>query len=148
MRRRVNVYKIDQHCQDLSARQDANGRGYNIEQPYGAQSWQELPENPLRLQRIPGNKSRQRVDQCMHGAQDEHGYPIMKPTGFGSNIRWKHTGLRCGGHCGVPHTQLKGTGPSGLTRTSMSAVYPKGMCQGHHPVPGLHEPTQAENLAT
>ncbi|CAK8989748.1 1-alkyl-2-acetylglycerophosphocholine esterase [Durusdinium trenchii] len=118
-----------QLCQDLSARQDANGRGYNIEQPYGAQSWQELPENPLRLQRIPGNKSRQRVDQCMHGAQDEHGYPIMKPTGFGSNIRWKHTGLRCGGHCGVPHTQLKGTGPSGLTRTSMSAVYPKGMCQ-------------------
>ncbi|CAK9078864.1 1-alkyl-2-acetylglycerophosphocholine esterase [Durusdinium trenchii] len=86
-----------QLCQDLSARQDANGRGYNIEQPYGAQSWQELPENPLRLQRIPGNKSRQRVDQCMHGAQDEHGYPIMKPTGFGSNLRWKHTGLRCGG---------------------------------------------------
>ena len=96
-----------QLCQDLSARQDANGRGYNLEQPYGARSWQELPENPLRLQRIPGNKSRQRVDQCMRGAQDEHGYPIMKPTGFGSNIHWKHTGLRCGGHCGVPHTQLR-----------------------------------------
>ena len=89
MRERLQDRPALQLCQDLSARRDANGRGYNLEQPYGAQSWQELPEKPLRLRRIPGNKSRQRVDQCMHGAQD-----------------WLR--IRCGGRCGV----LKGTGPS------------------------------------
>ncbi|CAJ1351761.1 unnamed protein product, partial [Effrenium voratum] len=40
-----------------------------------------------RLRDIEGCRSRQRVDQCMHGACDENRIPIMKPTGLQANIR-------------------------------------------------------------
>ena len=141
-----------QFCQDLCTEQAQKNRGYNVEQPWSSQMWQELPECPLRLNRIKGNKMRQRIDQCMHGARDEHRNPFMKATGFGSNMRWDHTALRCSGHGGVDHAHLQGTGPGGLSRTSMAAVYPFGYVQSdearHHPVP-QQEPlvTQLEDLA-
>ena len=46
--------------------------------------------------------------QCMHGAVNEKGIFVQKGTGFGSNIRWKKTALRCSGHNGVGHAHLQG----------------------------------------
>ncbi|CAJ1354418.1 unnamed protein product [Effrenium voratum] len=63
----------------------------------------------------------------MHGAVNEKGIFVQKGTGFGSNIRWKKTTLRCSGHNGVGHAHLQGQ-VNGINRTAMSAVYPKRMC--------------------
>ena len=65
----------------------------------------------------------------MLGAQDEHGAPVQKATGFSSNIKWKRTALRCSGHKGKFHAHLRGTDSSGLTMTSKAAAYPRSMCQ-------------------
>ena len=119
-----------QFCQDIAERQDYYDRGFGVEQLYASAMWQTLPENPLRLHKIPGNRSRQRVGQCMHGAVDEIGHPIQKPTGFGSNVKLKCTALRCSHEFG--HSRLQGTGPSGLARTATAAVYPKTMCNRLH----------------
>ncbi|CAK8996615.1 1-alkyl-2-acetylglycerophosphocholine esterase [Durusdinium trenchii] len=111
-------------------KQDKQNRGYNLEQPQTSAMWQEhLPENPMKLSFIKGNRKRQRVDQCMHGACDECRNPIKKSTGFGSNIRWNRCALRCSGHRGQAHSHLQGTGPDGLSRTSSAAVYPQTLCQ-------------------
>ena len=63
------------------------------------------------------------------GARDEHGLPIQKATGFGSNFKWKKTAIRCSGHPGQPHSHLQGTASDGITRTAKAAVYPREMCQ-------------------
>lgn len=115
---------------DMWQTQSRHSRGYNVEQPLGSSMWQEeLPENPLRLARLQDYRKRQRVDQCMRGAMDENKQPIQKATGFGSNVKWNKTAIRCNGHHGIPHAQLRGQGPGGLSRTSTAAVYPRSMCQ-------------------
>ena len=106
-----------------------NGRGYNIEQPLGSAMWKEDEDCPLRLSHIDGHRKRQRCDQCMCGAQDERGSPIQKATGFGSNLKWRKTAIRCSGHKGRPHAHLQGVAPDGLARTAKAAVYPREMCQ-------------------
>ena len=93
----------------LAEEQAKNGRVYNIEQPLGSAMW------------IKGNKTKQRIDQCMHGAQDEFNNPVQKATGFGSNMKWKKTTLRCSGHQGKPHSHLQGQ-TQGMARTAMAAV--------------------------
>ena len=113
--------------QQICERQSQRGYVYSIEQPLSSAMWHPRPENPLRLERIPEHRGRQRLDQCMHGAQDETGHPIQKPTALGSNAKWKQTCKRCSHDGG--HTRLQGAGPNGLPRTATAAVYPKGMCQ-------------------
>ena len=126
MQARPSLQCVSYMCQE----QSKHSRGYNVEQPLSSSMWQEeLPENALRLSHLQDNRKRQRIDQCMHGAMDENKQPIQKATGFGSNIRWNKTALRCNGHHGVPHAQLRGQGPGGLSRTSTAAVYPRSMCQ-------------------
>ena len=116
--------------QEVCQNQSHHGRGYNVEQPYGSAMFQEdLPENPLHLSDLSDHRKRQRIDQCMHGAEDECKYPIQKATGFNSNIKWSKTAVRCSGHKGRQHAHLRGTGPNGLSRTSTAAAYPRGMCQ-------------------
>ena len=109
--------------------QDAHDRGYTVEQPWGSAMMKDGNESPLRLERIRGNRTRQRVDQCMHEARDERGWLIQKATGLFANMKYPKTALRCSGHRGQGHSQLQGQAPNGLSRTSMAAVYPKTMCQ-------------------
>ena len=109
--------------------QDAHDRGYTVEQPWGSAMMKNGNESPLRLERIRGNRTRQRVDQCMHEARDERGWLIQKATGLFANMKYPKTALRCSGHRGQGHSQLQGQAPNGLSRTSMAAVYPKTMCQ-------------------
>ena len=115
--------------QEAAEDQSRGGRGYNVEQPYGSAMWKEDDQCPLRLSSIPDHRGRQRCDQCMMGAKDEGGIPIQKATGFGSNLRWRRTSIRCSGHKGQPHSHLQGTAPDGLARTAKAAVYPREMCQ-------------------
>lgn len=115
--------------QEAAEEQDHYGRGYNVEQPLGSAMWKEDDECPLRLSHIYGHRKRQRCDQCMCGARDEQGSPIQKATGFGSNVKWKKTAIRCSGHKGRPHAHLQGVAPDGLARTAKAAVYPREMCQ-------------------
>lgn len=85
--------------QEIWERQDKQSPGYNLEQPLGSALFQEdLLENPLRLQALPGYRKRQRLDQCMLGAQDECGVPVQKATGLSANFKWKGTATRCSGH--------------------------------------------------
>ena len=109
--------------------QDAHERGYSLEQPWGSAMTKNDTESPLRLEKIPGNRPKQRVDQCMHEARDERGWLIQKATGLSANFKFGKTALRCSGHNGQRHSHLQGQAPNGLSRTSMSAVYPKTMCQ-------------------
>lgn len=91
--------------QHIFEEQGRHGRGYGLEQPWGSAMWQPLPENPIHLEDIPGNRKKQRVDQCMHGAMDENKIPIQKATGLGSNVKWTKTAMRCSGHRGQGHEQ-------------------------------------------
>ena len=130
LQERIAARPTLEFTQEVCEQQDKQSRGYNMEQPLGSALFQEeLPENPLRLQGLPGYRKRQRLDQCMLGAQDEHGAPIQKATGFSSNFKWKRTAVRCSGHQGKAHAHLQGTDSSGLTRTSRAAAYPRTMCQ-------------------
>ena len=43
--------------------------------------------------------TKQRLDQCMLGAQDEAHQPVRKTTAFLSNRRWRNDLKRCGGQC-------------------------------------------------
>ena len=110
--------------QDSSEEQSRYGRGFTVEQPLGSAMWEE----GLHLSRIPDCRKKQRVDQCMHGAQDENNSPIQKATGLESNIKYNRTALRCNGHRGQPHAHLRGQGPGGVNRTAAAAAYPKTMC--------------------
>eukprot|EP00435_Cladocopium_sp_Y103_P076100 s59_g76.t1 len=105
--------------------QSKHGRGYAVEQPWGSALWQ--PDTPLDLTINEDNKKRQRVDQCMHGAECE-GYPVQKATGLGANFKLPKTALRCSGHKGTPHAHLQGQGGDGLNRTAKAAVYPRTLC--------------------
>ena len=73
----------------------------------------------------------------MHSLTDEQQHPIQKATGFGSNMKWRNTALRCNGHRGHRRAHLQGRGPDGNLRTTTAAVYtrhPKGL--EHTLVPG------------
>ena len=100
-------------------------RGYAAEQPWGSTLWN---ESPLKPEELPGCRNKQRCDQCMLGASDEHQQPIQKATGLISNFKFRKTCKRCSGHRGKPHAHLQGK-LGGLNRTSLAAVYPRGMCQ-------------------
>ena len=91
--------------------------------------WRDDNESPLRLDKIPENRAKQRCDQCMHDLRDEKDMFIQKATGFGANFKLVKTALRCSGHRGKTHSHLQGQAPNGLSRTAMAAVYPKTMCQ-------------------
>ena len=96
-----------------------------LQQPHSSDM---LKSSPVaRLLDHPGVRIL-RLDQCMHGAQDELQRPIRKATAFLSNRRWHRTMKRCNGHKGAPHGQLQGQ-YQGCSRTAMAAVYPKRMCQ-------------------
>ena len=127
MAERIRDKPALQFVQRICELQSQHGRVYSVEQPMSSAMWQSRPENPLQLERLPDHRARQRIDQCMHGARDENGYPIQKPTALGSNAKWKMTSKRCSHDGG--HSRLQGAGPSGLPRTAQAAVYPKGMCQ-------------------
>ena len=115
--------------QDTCWEQSRCGRGYAVEQPLGSAMWRPEDGSPLHLDLIPDNRQKQRVDQCMHGSQDEEGNPVQKATGLGSNIKFNATAKRCSGHNGRPHAHLRGQAPDGLNRTAKAAVYPRTMCQ-------------------
>ena len=115
--------------QETCEHQDAHDRGYVIKQPLGSAMMKDGPETPIHLERIQGNRAKQRVDQCMHEARDERGWLIQKATGLSANFKFVKTALRCSGHNGQQHSHLQGQAPNGLSRTSMAAVYPKTMCQ-------------------
>ena len=115
--------------QDTCEDQSRHGRGYAVEQPLGSAMWRPEDGSPLHLDSIEDNRPKQRVDQCMHGSQDEDGNPIQKATGLGSNIKFTSTAKRCNGHNGRQHAHLRGQAPDGLNRTAKAAVYPRTMCQ-------------------
>ncbi len=75
-----------------------------------------------------GCQKKQRCDQCMLGASDEHQRPIQKATGFISNFKLRRTSKRCSGHRGKPHAHLQGKVGSS-NRTSLAAVDPRALCQ-------------------
>ena len=116
---------VQRSCED----QSRHDRGYLVEQPWGSAMWRDDNESPLRLDKIPENRSKQRCDQCMHDLRDEKDIFIQKATGFGANFKLVKTALRCSGHRGKTHSHLQGQAPNGLSRTAMTAVYPKTMCQ-------------------
>ncbi|CAL1138133.1 unnamed protein product [Cladocopium goreaui] len=116
---------VQQSCED----QSRHDRGYLVEQPWGSAMWRDDNESPLRLDKIPENRAKQRCDQCMHDLRDEKDMFIQKATGFGANFKLVKTALRCSGHRGKTHSHLQGQAPNGLSRTAMAAVYPKTMCQ-------------------
>ena len=106
-------------------RQHNAHRGFAVEQPYSSDMLKSSPVS--RLLDHAGVKIT-RVDQCMHGAQDENQQPIRKATAILSNRRWPRTTKRCNGHKGAKHGQLQGQW-HGCSRTTMAAVYPKRLCQ-------------------
>ena len=85
---------VQRSCEE----QARHGRGYTVEQPLGSAMWNPTTESPLRLEKIPDHRNKQRCDQCMHDARDEHGAPVQKATALAANIKYKKTALRCSGH--------------------------------------------------
>ena len=126
--RRRDQLSID-FVQENCEKQSKHGRGYIVEQPWGSAMWRPEDGSPLHLETIQDNRTKQRVDQCMVGAQAEDGSPIQKATGLGSNIKFKKTAIRCSGHKGKQHLHLRGQAPDGINRTAKAAVYPRLMCQ-------------------
>ena len=116
---------VQENCE----KQSKHGRGYIVEQPWGSAMWRPEDGSPLHLDMIQDNRNKQRVDQCMVGAEAEDGSPIQKATGLGSNIKFKKTAIRCSGHKGKQHMHLRGQAPDGINRTAKAAVYPRLMCQ-------------------
>ncbi|CAE7923898.1 Smok2b, partial [Symbiodinium necroappetens] len=105
--------------------QETEGHGFTVEQPLSSAMFTDSPMSRLIDQYC---LKKQRLDQCMLGAQDEHGKPVRKSTVFYSNRRWHGILKRCGGHKGQGHGILQGKW-AGLNRTTMAAVYPRRLCQ-------------------
>ena len=123
-RRQRDQPSID-FVQENCEKQSQIGRGYIVEQPWGSAMWRPEDGSPWHLDTIQDNRSKQRVDQCMVGAEAEDGSPIQKATGLGSNIKFKKTAMRCSGHKGKQHMHLRGQAPDGINRTAKAAVYPR-----------------------
>ena len=81
----------------LAERQAQRGCAFVIEQPWTSPSWKHTCLATLTAD-IPGCKPRQRTDQCCFGATDEHNMPILKATGFQSNVSLRNLTRRCQGH--------------------------------------------------
>eukprot|EP00435_Cladocopium_sp_Y103_P024430 s393_g6.t1 len=94
-------------------------KGNVLEQPWSSALWGELED-------LPGERFR--TDQCRHGARDEEGNQILKPTGLKSDFHLKHCISRCNGHHGRKHGWLQGA-VSGMNRTTMASVYPEPLCR-------------------
>ena len=74
-------------CMDIYMHQIKHGRYFIHEHPAFATSWDEpCVKQVLRQDGV----DRIVCDQCQHGAQDESGNPIRKPTAFMSNAEEKH----------------------------------------------------------
>ena len=105
--------------------QHNEGRGFTLEQPWGSAMFTDSPvANLFDHEGI----FKQRLDQCMLGAQDELQHPVRKATGFLSNRRWRSVLKRCGGHKGKAHGILQGQ-INGINRTALAAVYPRRLCK-------------------
>ena len=104
--------------------QHNEGRGFTVEQPL---SFAMFTDSPMSRLTEHEGITKQRLDQCMLGAVDEHGRPIRKSTVLHSNRRWRGVLKRCGGHKGQPHRALQGKW-AGLNRTAIAAVYPRRLC--------------------
>ena len=50
---------------------------------FGSAMWNPTTESPLRLEKIPDHRTKQRCDQCMHDARDEHGAPVAEGNSLG-----------------------------------------------------------------
>ena len=125
---RLRDQPVLQRVQHSCEGQARHGRGYTVEQPLGSAMWNPTTESPLRLEKISDHRPKQRCDQCMHDARDEHGAPVQKATALGANIKYKKKALRCSGHHGQQHSHLQGKASNGLNKTAMAAVYPRTMC--------------------
>ena len=101
------------------------GRAFTLEQPFGSAMFTDSP-----IARLFDHEGihKQRLDQCMLGAQDELQQPVRKATAFLSNRRWRTVLKRCGGHKGRAHGVLQGQ-VNGINRTAMAAVYPRKLCK-------------------
>ena len=113
-----------EYLQEACLWQHNEGRGFTVEQPLSSAMFSDSPMS--RLLEHEGIW-KQRLDQCVLGAVDEHGRPIRKSTAFYSNRRWRGVLKRCGGHKGQPHGALQGKW-AGLNRTTIAAVYPRRLC--------------------
>ena len=106
------------YLESVAWEQHNNNRGTTFEQPWSSAAWKELE--------LPGQCLRS--DQCRYGAADEHGEPILKPTGFNANFELRYSCNLCRGHGGKPHAWLQGQ-HQGVNRTAMAAVYPERLCK-------------------
>ena len=118
----IDVLKY-QRCPSCAQRNE--GRAFTLEQPLGSAM---LTDSPIARLFDHEGIAKQRLDQCMLGAQDEAQQPVRKATAFLSNRRWRGILKRCGGHKGKPHGILQGQ-LHGINRTAMAAVYPRKLCK-------------------
>ena len=98
--------------------QDREGHGFTVEQPLSSAMFNDSPMSRLLRHETV---TKQRLDQCMLGAQNETGKPVRKATAFYSNRRWRGILKRCGGHKGQGHGVLQGKW-AGLNRTFILAA--------------------------
>ena len=110
----------------LAERQAQRGHAFVVEQPWTSPSWKHTCLATLTND-IPGCRSRQRTDQCCFGAVDEHNVPILKATGFQSNISLRNSTRRCQGHR-IGHGSHTPSS-SKLASPSVSGVYSYQMCK-------------------
>ena len=110
----------------LAERQAQRGCAVVIEQPWTSPSWKHTCLATLTAD-IPGCKPRQRTDQCCFGATDEHNMPILKATGFQSNVSLRNLTRRCQGHR-LGHGQHI-AGSNRTVSQSAAGVYPHQMCK-------------------
>eukprot|EP00435_Cladocopium_sp_Y103_P048511 s541_g14.t1 len=106
------------YLESVAWEQHKNNRGSLLEQPWSSAAWKELE--------LPGQC--RRSDQCRYGAANEHGEPILKPTGFNANFELRFSCNLCRGHGGKPHAWLQGQ-HQGVNRTAAAAVYPERLCR-------------------
>ena len=131
--------------------QDAHERGYSLEQPWGSSMTKNDNESPLRLERIPGNRTKQRVDQCMHEARDERGWLIQKATGLSCQLQVREDSAE------VFRAQWPTTLTSSRTSSQWIVKNLFGISlseddvptdeNGHHQVLGAEEPAAHQSLA-
>ena len=110
----------------LAKNQVDEGRGVLIENPWGSALWKKSVLSNIENE-MPGFRPKQRADQCVYGAVDEHGKPIQKATGLQANFTIRNSTQRCRGHR-QGHGVLQATF-KGMNRTTLAAVYPHQFCR-------------------
>ena len=104
----------------LAERQAQRGRAFVVEQPWSSPSWKHTCFATLASD-IPGCKPRQRTDQCCFGAVDGGNSPLLKATGFQSNLSLRNATRRCQGHR-LGHGQARAGDPRSMSQ-STAGVY-------------------------